>query len=207
MADSLADLGGYDLFPLEPDWSTRPTNNYRLMKDLLKYPGTAMSLNSFIDYVPLSYELGFTFSEEQDMYNMADFFHEKRGRVHAFWFKAPHREMTLYQGALSGATSLYMERNFAHLQYQGHERIYIDMKSEDLLTRKVLSVTDDETNNRMSVAVNTSIDRDLTLTNHWSIGKLIFARFSEDSLIWQFKAAKLAQLSFTVTELVQEYPS
>jgi len=128
---------------------------------------------------------------------------------HVLEDRIPHAfnlEFTFQEGILSGASSMFVNRNYANLNYQGDERIWFGMQNGDILTRKVSSLTDDEDNDRISLAVATSIDRNLTVSDPYIIGRLLLARFQEDSLIMDFETDKVVSIQVTFYELVNEYP-
>ena len=206
MADSLEDIGSYELFPFDANWATNPSMTMILARNIIKFPGTTVEMESYFDYVPEAWTLSFTLSEYSDIYDFQDFFHERRGRWGAFWVRIPIVEFTLQEGILSGASSMFVNRNYANLNYQGDERIWFGMQNGDILTRKVSSLTDDEDNDRISLAVATSIDRNLTVSDPYIIGRLLLARFQEDSLIMDFETDKVVSIQVTFYELVNEYP-
>jgi len=203
MADSLEDLGGYDLFPIEPNWAVTPKGDLDLAKELINYPGTVSQLIGFTYDVPEVWSFGFSPDKDEE-YDLINFFVGKYGRTGAFWMKLPHTEFTLTTTALSGSTELRVERNLAERQYQGYERVWIDMHTGDILTREVNDTTDETT--YLSLSLTTSLDRDITLTNHYKICRLLFCRFDEDALIMNYSQDYYPQITIYVRELVKEYP-
>jgi len=204
MADSLEDLGGYSIFPVEPNWLHKPSMNLELARILMKYTGTAAKLSSFTDHVPEAWKLGFTPSKE-DEHDLIVFFIARYGKHGGFWIKIPAREFTLYSNSLSGSTEIRVENNGAEQQYQGYERIWIDMHSNDILTRKVLTTTKED--DYLSLGLSVSLDRDVTPSTHFKICRLLFCRFDEDMLKMSFGQNQYPDITLAVRELVREYPA
>lgn len=203
MADSLEDLGGYDIFTIDPNWATRPKVDFELAKHIINFPGTVSQLSGISDDVPEAWTVGFT-PNKSDEYDFIDFFVGKYGRNGRFWFKLPHTEFTLITTALSGSTELRVDRNWAERQYQGYERIWIDMHNDEILTREITGVTDETT--YLALALATSLDREVNLTNHYKICRLLLCRFDEDALIMDFGQDHYPHITINVRELVKEYP-
>jgi hypothetical protein len=204
MADSLEDLGGYTIFPIEPNWAQTPKVDFEFQKTLISFKGTTAQLETHTDYVPEVWQIGFT-PDKSDEYDLTDFFVTQYGRNNAFWLKAPAREFTLESDALDGSTELRVEPNYAERIYQGHERLWIDMPNGDILTRKVISTTDQTT--YLQLSLGTSLDRDITVSNHYKICRLLFCRFDEDLLALDFNADWYPQVVLQIRELVREYPA
>jgi hypothetical protein len=205
MADNLEDLGTYSIFPIEANWVQKPKMDLELARLIIKYVGTSQKLETFTDDVPEGWSLYFT-PDEDDHYDLIDFFAARKGRHGGFWLKIPTREFTLKETALSGSTELVVERNFAHLQYQGYERIYIIMNTGDLITREITGTNDDEDNDKLELSLATVTDREITTSNHYFFGRLLLCRFDEDSLIMSYGQNAYPSISVRVVELVKEYP-
>jgi hypothetical protein len=204
MADDLEDLGGFEIFPIEPNWVSKPKLDLELGKIIVKYIGTSAQLNTFTDDVPEAWKLGFNPIKSEE-YDLIDFFVNRYGRNGGFWLKVPAREFTLYSTALSGSTELRVEKNYAWRNYQDRERIWIDMHTGDIITRKIIDTT--EETDYLALDLNVSLDRDVTLTNHFKICKLLFCRFDEDMLKFDCESNLMSGTQLSVRELVKEYPS
>lgn len=205
MADSLNDIGSFSLFPLGLNWAKRPTVDLALARILLKHIGTSVSLETFTNDVPERITFGVTVTEKSDEYDLIDFFASRKGQHGKFWMRGPSREFTLNEDALSGSSSILTYRNGAYTQYQGYERIYIEMNNGDILTRHIQSITDDDLNDRYSLNLATPIDRDLDVDGHIIIARLFLVRLTEDKLFLGFKTDVVSEVELTVKELVKEY--
>ena len=205
MADSLTGMGSFELFPLEPNWAKSPSASAVFVRHYESYPGTAQKLGSLTSLVPITMDMGFTL-EKADEYAAMAFFAARRGRWQRFWFKGAKRAFTLKEDMASGSTVLYVYDNGAYDLYQGHERIYIEMRSGDLIVRHVTSITDDtETNQRLILLLDTALDRDVNLDNHWKIGRLLLGRVNMDKILLRFKTSHASEITGRFMELPTEY--
>lgn len=202
MADSLEDLEGWDIFPIEPNWATRPDVDFELAKIIIRFMGSSAKMESYTEDVPEAWNFGFT-PNKQEEYDLIDFFVGKYGMNGRFWMKIPATEFTLYSTALSGSTELRVENNYAHRIYQGRERIWIDMINNDVVTREVTDTT--EETDYLSLSLGTSLDRQIDATNHFKICRLLLCRFDEDALIMQFDQDHYPSITLRVRELPNEY--
>ena len=205
MTDSLNGMGTFGLFPLEINWSRRPRLDLALARILTKHIGTSIDLETFIEDAPERLNFGISILTKSDEYDLIDFFSNRKGQHGKFWIKRPSREFTLKEDALSGSVSLLVHRNGAYSQYQGYERIWIEMNDGDILTRHIQSITDDDLNDRYSLNLATAIDRDLNFDGHIIISRLLLVRFTEDRLFLGFKTDVISEVELTVRELVKEY--
>ena len=205
MADSLLDIGSESIFPLEINWAKRPEYNLSLARVLMQFPGTASKVISYVDDVPERLTIGVSTFNKNDEYTLIDFFNSHKGCHGRFWIKVPQAEFTLKETALSGTTSLSVYRNGAEQQYQGYERIWILMSNGDVLTRHVLSITDDEANDRYLLALESATDREINTSNHVLIGRLLLVRFDHDDLSMDYFTDSAEEVVLKVVELVKEY--
>ena len=139
MADSRLNLGGYDLFPFAPNWTTLPESSGELLRRTLQFPGTIAEINSLTDEKPLSFEATFLLSTREDIYNMQDFFDGTLGRIETFWVEHPVAWAILASDAAIYDEKLICLANSAHLGYRGYERLYVRMSNDDITTRHVSS--------------------------------------------------------------------
>ncbi|WP_028320370.1 hypothetical protein [Desulfatiglans anilini] len=207
MADDLQDLGGFPIFPLEPDWTTEPELDPMLIRDLRQYTGTVQGLDAIMDPAAFRLRAGFGTDKDEE-YELLDFFVGRLGRLKKFWLKGPKTAFTLQAASAAGASHLWVHDNGFLQLYQGYERIYIEAHGGDLITRKITGITDDrEENSRLQLLFAMGLDREITPTNHYRIGMLYLVRFETDALKLEFMTSHLADAEGRFTELVQEYPS
>lgn len=205
MADDYDDVGTFEIFPFTPNWGKRISRDLILGRFIQKYLGTSSALVSYTDNVPEVVKIGITIYTKEDEYNFIDFYVNHKGKLNKFWLRSPVREFTLKEPAVSGSGAILVHRNGAVSQYQGYERIWILMNDGDILGRKVANVTDDAINDRYSLTLGTPLDRDLTVSNHVLIARLLLGRFNEDSLINDYETDRVSEEVMLFQELVKEY--
>lgn len=205
MADSLLDLGSTPVFPLEPNWVSQPSTNISLSRNLLAYRGTKHSIFPITDDAPITFEAHFTIYEKSDEDTFLDFFHARRGRNQRFWVKHPRQHFALKETASNGALSMVCYPNSAHDQFQGYERIYVVMSTGDIVTRKVNSATYSSDDDEINLAINSALDRDITISNQILIGRVLLCRFDSDELSVSHVTTTTCEFSLKFYELVKEY--
>ena len=206
MADSLLDLGTYEVFSYSPNWANRPTSFPSLLRRDIQFPGTKMSIVALTEQTPMVFDLQFTLTTRADIFNFQEFFDTQLGRVGAFWFRSPSTWATLAEDSSSGEEVLYCEANGVNGTYRGHERLYILMGTGDLVTRQVTDIYYNTVNDEEEFSLATVLDRDVTTTNHAMIGKLYLCRFDMDSLSCVYLTDSVAEVQLRFYELVHEYP-
>lgn len=210
MADSYptADVGlvaNFPRFPLEPNWITPPRTTFEVARELISNRGTAHAMRSMTDDVPIKFEAGFTLFTRADFATMLGFFVEARGVVNRFWVKHPYRSFKLKEDAGNGDGIIYCYPNEFDQQYQGYERIYIEMSDGDILARYVTAATYNSAEDRLELQLNTTLDRDVTTTNHVILARYLLARFDSDVLEMNFHTDTVCEFALSFYELVKEY--
>jgi hypothetical protein len=147
----------------------------------------------------------FTIFTLADYNTMMGHFCTAQGRCNRFWVKHPRRHFELKTNASNGSSQLIMYPNNFHLQYQGYERLYIEMDDGDILAREITAATYNSALNQLELSINTAIDRDVTTTNHVIIGRYLLVRFDSDSMRLEAVTDQVCELSLSFTELVREY--
>lgn len=205
MADSYLDIdiANEYIFPLSINWLRQPTNAFVITRYLQTFPGTSQQINTLNEQTPITFEGTFSIYNKSDEYDLVSFIHERIGRVGRFWIPYPKQLFRLYEKASVGATSLSCVLNGADLSYQGYERVYILMKTGDIITRKVDSVTNDGI--KISLNLHQPIDRDIELDNYIQIGRFLLARFDSDKFDLEIETNNVFEYASRFVELVKEY--
>lgn len=210
MADSYptADVGAvadFPRFPLEPNWISEPATDIVMLRKVIQFRGTSHHIVPLTDDAPINLELKFTIFTTADYSSLMDHFVTARGRCNRFWVKHHLRTFELKTTASSGSSQLICYPNNFHLQYQGHERIYIEMSDGDILARHLTAANYNESSDQLELSINTSLDRDVTTTNHVIIGRYLLVRFDSDNMRLEAVTDQVCELSLSFTELVREY--
>lgn len=205
MADDLQEIGSEPIYPHYPNWATLPNTMIQLARKIVEFRGTAQTLRSFTDYVPISFDAGFTLYSKEEEYNFLDFFDQRRGKNERFWIQHPKIAFELEQDANAGASAMVCVPNTAESSYLGYERFYIVMKTGDIITRHIQNITYNEITDKMQLDFATGLDRDVLLDNHWRIGRFILCRHDEDSLRLDHKTDLVTEASMRFYEVVREY--
>lgn len=203
MADNYLDIGGEDVFPLPVNWRNKPTNLFTITRNLQSFPGTSQAISELNPETPISFEALFSVFTKEEEYDILEFIHSRRGRVVRFWIPFQKQMFVLYESATTGASSLNCINNGSVLSYHGYERIYIKMNNGDIITRWVTNITDDGT--KISLTLNTPIDRDIEIGNYIEIGRFLLVRFDSDSFQFKVETNTVFEFSQRFYELVKEY--
>jgi len=205
MADSLDGLGSGELFPLMPNWVVRPTTNLVIGRYYQTHPGSSFIIEELTPDVPVIIELGFML-EKEDENILLDFFHERKGMLQRFWVKDPKTAFVLKEVATLGSSVLKCYPNGAEEIMRGDERIWIEMSDTgDVLTREITAVDYYSPDDEVHVSLNSTVDRDVTPTNHLLIARLLLVRFAYDTLEIKGQSNLIGESSIRFKELVKEY--
>ena len=181
MADDLAGLGSYNIFPLDPDWAQNPKSSFDMVRVVQQYQGTAQSLSSRTDYVPIKFEAGFSIWDRDDEYDLIDFFDTVKARVGAFWLKMPKWAFTTDSKITAGATSFPCYENDASKQYQGFERVYMILNNGDVISRAITTAVNNGAG-RVNLNFDGPLSVDIETTDYYRTGRLLLVRFDNDEL-------------------------
>jgi len=206
MADSITAMGSAPkYFPLQPNWATPPKAGFGLARDYVSFPGTAQLLDSTTDLAPKEFTLRFLVDNKADEYELLDFLHQVKGKSYRFWIEHPDAAFILKETANNGATVLKCKKNSFEKICQDNERIFVAMKTGDIIVRKITDATWNSTTEELSLTLDTSIDRDITVDNHWLIGRFLLCRLSDDNTEMEIVTSLVSRFSLKFTELPTEY--
>lgn len=207
MADSLDGLGGLDIFPFVPNWTQAPDSQYAITRYYYAYPGTANIIEELSSDVPNDVELTFLLEDKEDEYDFIDFFHTHKGRRDKFWVKDPRSLFVVKDDVGLGSSTIKCYNNYAHNVMRGDERIYIDMRTGDLVTRELTSVDYLSVDDSIVLSLDTVLDRDVDKdnTNIYIISKLLLCRFGADTIEVRAESNTVSTAGMRFHELVKEY--
>jgi len=206
MADSITAMGSAPkYFPLHPNWANPPGSNYGLARDYVSFPGTTQLIGSSTDLAPREFTLSFLVDNKQDEFDLLTFLHEVKGKSYRFWVEHPAIAFILKEDASSGSSSIKCYRNGFEKISQGNERLFIAMKNGDLLVRKMDEANWNSATEELTLVLDSTLDRDLTLTNHWLIGRYLLCRLGDDKFKMDHVTRDVSKFTFKFTELPDEY--
>ncbi len=205
VADSYEDLGTHPRFPHAPNWSRAPGTSLTLPRRILEFRGSAQEIAALTPDVPLSFEAEFTCVDKAEEHAVVDFFNARKGRCEPFWVAHPRRHFTLKEAANAGALVLNVAPNSAELQFQGYERIFLEMANGDVVTRHVYEAAFNEVQARVELSLETALDRDVTPENHVAFGRYLLARFDDDVLKERVLTDGVSAIALRFVEVVGEY--
>lgn len=207
MADDYQDIGtGIEVFPFTPNWVSRPKSKWVIARDLRVFPGTLTEVDTLSTRAPFDCEAGFLLINMSDVYDMIDFFYNRKARVYRFWFRNPVESFSLKEASNAGGAGLICFPNLADVFYEGYERIYLRYKDTgDYMSRKVNNIIYDDNDNDIELILNTVLARSTTPDNVEEFGRLTLCRFDIDTLTLNMKSNTVAEVQLKFHELVREY--
>jgi hypothetical protein len=205
MADSLLDIGGEDIFPLDPNWASRPSHSYNFTRYINQYPGTSTEIETKNDEIPWIVEAEFDIQSKEEEFEFLTFIHTAYGRVKRFWLKHPKSLFRIKDPLSNGSTQINAYTDNSELIAQGYERIWIELSSGDILTRHVSAIVLDEPNNEVQLTLPTAVDRDIALSEVVRIGRILLVRFDNDRISLTIHNDYRSSTRLTFHELVKEY--
>jgi hypothetical protein len=206
MANSFSSLGAQVLFPFEPSWADQPEISPVIMRRIITHRGTVQQVESTMGDVPVRLTLGFSLLSADDIFSMTEFFMARKGRFGRFWIMHPTEAFTLKSAASLDQNSLICHDNLAARQFQGYERIYINMTDGDVLIRKVTAIVSDQVTGTCELTLDTPLDRVINADNHIRIGRVYLVRFDQDDLSFNYATPDaVGDIRLSFYELVKEY--
>lgn len=208
MADSLTGLGSNTtIFLVEPDWKSAISNEFELSSQILGYPGTVQSLLTFASKVPKIIEFKLMNLDKSTECELIEFFVARKGRFSPFWLLGHTSEFKLSQTIPAASPVLYVEDNGFVNKFKEYERIYLDMKNGDLITRQITSVVAGPAVNEITLQLDTVTDRELSNDDFHKFGMLYYVRLNKDLLDLPHESKSISSTSISFQELVNEYPT
>jgi len=207
MPDSLTGLGtNTTIFRIEPNWRRPVTYENLLSSRVLGYPGTVQEVLSFSEDIPIVLQARFTNLSKEEENSLLEFFYNQQGRLKAFWILGDTKQFELTQIIPQNSSVLYVEdQGFADI-YRGYERIYLDMVNGDLITRKIISVTEGPGQGELTLQLDTVTDRQIQKGDYRKFGLLYFVRFDRDKITVTYGSNSTSDVTLSFRELCKEYP-
>lgn len=205
MADDLNDIGSYNIFQFSPNFMSAPDTRITLLRELKEYAGGIKEIATIESKTPYRVSGNFDFDNEDDIYDIFDFFYNRKGRLSKFWFKHPKNAFELKEDIIISDNKMVCYPNFSHFVYEGHERIYIDLLNGDTITWNIIGIVYDDAEDEEEVIISGTWDRDITPNEINNIGRLILCRFDDDTLRIDCSSSEFLRIKLSFYELVEEY--
>jgi hypothetical protein len=205
MADSLLDIGTEEVFPLEPNWATKPGHTYTMTRYLNQHPGTVTEISQKNPESPWVVTARFDIQSKEEEFELLSFIKDREGRVGKFWFKHPKNMFSIKDALSNGSTQVIVYEDNFHLISQGYERIYIELLTGDIITRHVSSADWDEDNEEVQLNLATGVDRDIAVDEVLRIGRFLLVRFDDDMFRFDLDTDHKSMIRLRFKELVKEY--
>ena len=206
MADSITAMGSSPkYFPLQPNWANPPTSNFGLAREYVSFPGTTQLIGSTTELAPKEFTLSFLVDNKNDEFDLLEFLHDVKGKAYRFWIEHPATAFVLKETASSGSSSIKCIRNGFEKISQQNERMFVPFKNGDLLVRKMTEANWDSATEELTLVLDSPVDRDLTLTNHWFIGRFLLCRLADDKFKMEHVTRDVSRFTLKFSELPDEY--
>jgi hypothetical protein len=206
MANNFTALGDVPLFPFEPTWSEMPRISPVILRRIVSHRGTVQQVESTQGDVPVKLTFGYSLLTSADIMAMTSFFLDRKGRLGRFWIRHPLEAFSLAAPASINQNLLVCQDNLAARQFQGYERIWMEMADGDLLIRQVTEASADPETGLVTLTLDTNLDRVVNADTLFRIGRMYLVRFDQDDLKFLFATPETAgDITLTFYELVKEY--
>ena len=204
MSDSWLNLSRTpDRFLLRPNWKTSPKSIFDDNRELIQFTGTVLDIYNLGDKIGRTITYGYTNVNREDEYYLVNFFCNHQGKLRRFWLPEWKNAFVLYENISAGDTTITIENCFFSLVDQGYERIFIELKNGDILSRSVSAVI--ASGYLEYIHLNNTIDRDISIDDIRYFGRLLLVRFDDDILNLSFRSDSVTKCSCTFKELPHEY--
>jgi hypothetical protein len=201
MADSLLDLDNEALFSFPIDWNSLPAIADSFGRELLQYNLGAINYRFLTRDLNYSVQYGMTFMSKKDEYDVLNFFCERKGRYERFWIPIYAQMFTLAANITSGDYYFQIIDQNQYKTLHLYERLFIKLKTGDLITRKINSLNAPPN----IFGVISAFDRNILTTDIEYFGRLILGRFDQDEIEINHETDSLGNCSLQFRELSKEY--
>lgn len=204
MPDSIANLTRTtDLFSLKPNWAETPKIDFEFYREVIQFVQTSINIYDLGEDTPSMMVYGYTNVNREDYYYITDFFINHQGKLQRFWLPVWKNAFELVSDISSGDNIITIRNVYFNLIERGYERIFIELKNGDFITRSIMTVVDDGDEENMFL--NTSINRDISINDIKFSGRLMLVRFDDDDLDIDHRSDAVTEIQLNFKELPHEY--
>lgn len=202
MADDIQDLGTEERLTIRPNWASPNQIELITSRDIVSFPSTIVDIFLFSELHKNKIKFKYLCENKEVEYALIDFYNNRKGRLERFWIQGYKEEFILSQDISNTDTIVNVHDNGFDLIYKGHERLYIELKNGDLITRKITNATKVGTELQLTVA---AITQDIAISEIGVFGRIYLVRFDKDVLETTFSNSVVAEVEVEFVEVVREY--
>jgi hypothetical protein len=204
MADSILDLIHTNtIFPLMPNWASRPERSFNLNSEYFEYAQSAAMLNLIDNYIHRNMQYGFSL-EKADEKTLLDFLYDRKCNIERFWMPIYYKQFRPVSAIVNGTQTIVIEDCGFYEVYSGHERLYIRTYDGTILTRHIMAVVDNG-NDTETLTLYSSWDRNIAVSEIIYCSLLVLARVSDEKISMKHISSGMAETTLNFIELVPEY--
>jgi len=202
MADDIQDLGTEERLTIRPNWASPNQIELTTSRDIVSFPSTVVDIFLFSELYKNKIKFKYLCEDKEVEYALIDFYNSRKGRLERFWIQGYKEEFILSQAISNTDTIINIHDNGFDLIYKGHERLYIELKNGDLITRKITNVAKVGTELQLTV---TAITQDIAMSEVGVFGRIYLVRLDKDVLETVFNNSTIAEVELDFVEVVREY--
>lgn len=206
MADYLNDLSTYEILRIFPDWEGAISGGFELSQKINRHPGTIDQISNLSDERPFTTDLPFKFFSKEEEYEYTDFFISHKGRWKKFWLPAPHSFFEVDEAITNGQDYIVVKDREFREAHRGHERIWVELKNDDWLTFKILSVVAGPGPDQEKLTLSTTFDRDIQPSEISLCSFIYLGRLDQDVVDFEYANDVVSLSNQKFVELIKEYP-
>ena len=208
MADSWDDLGtNTNKFLIGGDWNKGPSQSLEPYRTIIQYPGTGIKIRDITNSVKnqIKFTIHFGNINKAAEYALLTAFYTYRGRATGFWVPLPKIYWTLrLDTTMEDPTNLAIA-DTCFQWFLGKERMYLYLSDGSYISRQITDLTYAFGGHEV-MTVNTALDRIIKVSDVGIFGKLLFCRFDQDEIEFQYTTTALSDCDIDFIELPMEYP-
>lgn len=196
---------GRPVFDMQPNWDVEPKVNFLSESDWNRL-GFGVTSSWMVDSQSdrhLEFEV--LAMDNTEAAWLRAFFDQSRGRMVAFWVPTWINDLSLYQDVQNGGSSLTVEDiGFRDLWDQPPYQAFIALVDVNGIECLEVTSVSASASNTETISLKTPVSRSFSRGNT-KLCFLIYARFVEDELAFEYETDRICRSRIRVMELHEEY--
>lgn len=175
-----------------------------LSRQLTAFGVSRMTLHQYNNFLPQKIMFSFLNTNKDEEWEALNFFFSRYGQHQKFWIPTWDSRFVVNQPIYPGAQSLNITDCLLSLANPGWLRVMLLLNNGDIYIRKATAVTrygDSEV-----IGLDTEISATIMPTDILLGCYVLLARFDQDTLEVNYHTDGVSEISWTVYELIKEYP-